>query len=413
MTRTQMRWRCRMVLVVGLVAFTPAAARAFSLGNHKSLTQQAMNQIAACVSEHGAALPAEALKPSSEAARRFGPDLMVRCNRHQDCVVRKAVLWHFYPQSGHTLDPAAQDIRICPVETNFNGWLATLEKEIGAAEDPAHVYALLGAILHYVQDVAVPSHVVPVMHPSRHGLGDKFDGSRAVVPLKRDSKFCEGLLSERRSFGEIVRDTAQKTRDALKAELPKELLPADATGLPTTTWALFWDPQIQADGFGRYGCVDNNFGDTRLKCAGLSWTVAKTAYDDFTVERHRDAIEASAAAIVTVLRRVPFPEDTGSGFICPLPLKCGDRLCGGPRAEWRESACWPQLKPVGQSASTTQTAAEDETAACGDKPDIASDEDSCGSCGCHMGRAGGAVAGTLSLLTLVGLAVRRTRRRRL
>jgi hypothetical protein len=339
-----------MAAILGAGLLTAGPARGFSLDTHATLTRKAIDQLVAC-GDHFA--DSAQLKPRI-AALQAAPDLMIQCNEDQDRVVRKAAVWHFLPAPGKpALDPDKQLVPVCPLEPSLRPWftaLAEVSDQAAGVNAATEAYALLGAMLHYLQDMAVPSHVIPVFHPTRWVSSDAFDDYPVVEPAARPDCQRLGLASAGdlpEQLLSLLESTAASTRAAV-AQRP-------TSGGAPSGWDRFWRPEIAADGFARYGCVGNKFGQGRLSCDGQASAVEAATYQQLAAQLQTAAISASARAMMIFLRRLaPAPEPPA--LLCPMPLPCrGGGLCGARPREWRRFARWNVLAGSPERPVTEQT----------------------------------------------------------
>jgi hypothetical protein len=324
--------------MLGAGLLTPLPARGFSLDAHETLTRKAIDQLVACADRFA---DSDRLRPRI-AALRAAPDLLIQCNRDQDRLVRKAAVWHFLPAPGKpALDPDQQAVPVCPLEPSLRPWfaaLAAVSEQAAGVNAGAEAYALLGAMLHYLQDMAVPTHVLPVFHPTRWISGDAFD-DHPVVAEAGAQPDCQRLGQEQHSdqglpaqLVSLLEGTAASTRAAI-AEGPGRAGPAAG-------WDRFWRREVAADGFSRYGCVGNRFGAGKLSCDGQTVAVEAATYQQLAAKLQTEAITASARAMLIFLRRLPPPAEPPA-LLCPMPVPCrGGGLCGARPREWRRSARW-------------------------------------------------------------------------
>ena len=119
-------------------------------------------------------------------------------------------------------------------------------------------------ILHFVQDMGVPSHVAPIYHVSWKpdnfdGYGNK--GKYAYIP-KISRNECAQLISDIQSPKDILENLAMSTIKAIKRPIPDSKVGANKT------WEIFWNiyPETYNNsgrvkkGFSSYGVCGNNFG---------------------------------------------------------------------------------------------------------------------------------------------------------
>lgn len=208
--------------IVALLVLAPPA-RAFDLDAHRQLTTRAVALEAAAHPEIGA-------RVLDLVASNLGEDL--------NLVVKWGAFNHYFNPMGsvRTTWRSTSDARVSGLQEELRHALA--------AGDEGEVWLLAGAILHHVQDMASPPHVVPV----EHGIGDGFEGYSldGLVLSARGTSVPE--MSGTRAQVEL----AKRTWTVVQTE------GYDACGA-THQWSEFW--QAEPGVFGQYGGRGNRFGE--------------------------------------------------------------------------------------------------------------------------------------------------------
>lgn len=244
-------------------------------------------------------------------------------NEHAVLGVRKLVdfSWEVCSISGHSLcqliknlsDSDVSEVHLTPLRH-----METLIRNLNAV-DPKPMTErcqLLGALLHYVEDMTVPAHVVPVFHPtSRPTLFKLFKDMRLYHkdpvdewPLQDTGDVspedCERIASTVPTavdnlfiIEEIFKETARTTKGRLEEKI--------CSGTQAK-----WRPRIYYNSGGEkvvpyhsyFGSYPKavEFGDvSQFVCDDKSpWQ----AYNQFVAARHRQAVEADMRAILAALR---------------------------------------------------------------------------------------------------------------
>ncbi|MFL5345583.1 MAG: hypothetical protein ACJ8AT_12350 [Hyalangium sp.] len=252
------------VIVWLLLLGAPLRATAFSVEAHQALTEAALD-----TAQGAKARPLLAAHRSAVVHGATSEDL----NLH----VKWTGWHHFYCPEG-SLDTAfrrASDSRVREL------WEEAMEAARHGDLDRAFDRA--GHLVHHVQDVASPPHVVPV----NHGLGDGFERYDVRASLARLAG---------REVAPLPGDAAQQAlaRETLAA-VRNESLPTPQGPIP---WSAFWvEPSIHGPGaFGHYGAeVGNAFGVTSVRWKGSEHTVDSSGYSAFMDERVSGAVAYSRA----------------------------------------------------------------------------------------------------------------------
>lgn len=188
------------------------------------------------------------------------------------------------------------------------------------AEDQA---LFLGAIMHLVEDVSVPAHVVPVYHgptlarylghfrplidyleiaAGRINANGLITDAIDYLPPKSESltnwakEHCAGTDSKN--------DDPSRIRDWLAKQTLKALQ-QDIDGCPGVPWAAFWNIEIpqsdsryfkrynlEAPRFGRAGTVKNEKDREHVITCEMGKYDGDKRYDQFLTARHQQAIQA-------------------------------------------------------------------------------------------------------------------------
>jgi hypothetical protein len=253
-------------LLLSLLALVlPLGAGAFSVPDHEAMTRAAVD----------AALAAGG--PPQLAAHRAA---VVEGSRAED--LNLPVKWtgyHHFFHPGTSLDSSFRKDSGARVRAL---WVEA--EEAASNGDLARAFDRVGHLVHHIQDMAVPMHVVPVMH----GLSDRFEqhaAKQALVPLGREIPPLSGQEAQLA----LARETLEVVRTGS--------LPVEGGAIP---WSAFWaEPTTHARGaFGGYGAVGNAFDSKEVRWKGRTWKVDPSAYDDFVDARVESAVAYSRAFLL-------------------------------------------------------------------------------------------------------------------
>jgi len=287
---------------LGFILLMTGHSFGFGVGNHENLTKLAVEQYNRCQSTKD--------KKVTEADEGF----IVAGNLGEDNqpVLDRAKLWHFYKHE-RELDEAGskgmpQFLRDKVEATSFNAYFdqmvdgelnGLLQKE---PQNSGFIYKKLGQTIHYIQDVSVPAHVIPIFHPvfssSHLPKGDTFD--KFDVDISTKDLGCDALAADSNSVSlqQIMKENVAATERSLANN-------------QATDWSCFWDGAIDpTTGFGHYGESGNTFGpkswffywekDRTYTCKGKIFKIEKRIFTEFAKKRQIAAIEATMRAIATV-----------------------------------------------------------------------------------------------------------------
>ena len=263
----------------------------FSVNNHKIITKLSVDLINDC-----------GIKNSITES---DVDTLIEYNVYQDKLLKKAILWHFpMPEQGSG-NPApdkkhAWGYGKIVEETTFNIWTDYLEDQANKENDFEGRLPAIGALLHFTQDLAVPSHAIPIFHPSKVANPDKLDNwdvnKLGMIRLKEKGassckKLEESSISNVASLNQDVRkDTLSSINNNRKTCLIEGA---------TCDWTVLWQTKVVDTGFAYYGCnKEDVFGDNKFVCNGNEYRISTDEYNDFAATRFDGAIVASAKLIL-------------------------------------------------------------------------------------------------------------------
>ncbi|WDE08511.1 hypothetical protein SG34_031815 [Thalassomonas viridans] len=289
---------CTLCILATLL-FSPAL-QAHSKPNHKLITQESIKALSKCK-----------IKNNISQAQL---DELVKVNLAQDKLLNKAVLWHFPMPMAGSGNPVPDKKRAIGygkivVDTTFDRWVAYLEDQAIKEKTFTARIPAIGAMLHYVQDLASPAHAVPIFHPSKIANPDHFDSwdsfKRKGSALDIDyQKICAELAAAKlKQVQDLLTEVRVRTLTSLKEKHSQHCQPSKAT----CDWTLFWPTEIIDHGFGHYGCDgEDKFGsENKFECNGTTYDIPKTTYTAFATARLTDAISASARLIVHFMKMEP------------------------------------------------------------------------------------------------------------
>ncbi len=289
-------WVNRLLLVMAMMLVN-IKGHAYSLQNHEAITRDASELINQCVEKH----LIKTLNPSSQL------NVLIQYNLQQDQLWRKARLWHFPKSDSHPLEKSITSWigNSLVLSTSFNIWSDYLGKQASSSVLHHEVYPAMGALLHYVQDVAVPTHAVPIFHPVRYippkadGF-DRWDVFNATPWLEDNNRLntvCAQLASNKENAVEIINSTLEKTR---KSILKGSFVDGDQNQIWSKLYPVNGPKQ---HGFGQYGCdSEGQFGALLVTCQHQLFNVTKQQYIDFASEQRNLAVQASAQLIYLLQR---------------------------------------------------------------------------------------------------------------
>ncbi|QRK04864.1 hypothetical protein JQX13_32190 [Archangium violaceum] len=259
--------RSRLPLLLALLL--PLGASAFSVPDHETMTRVSVDAALAAGDFPQLATHREAVVEGSRAEDLNLP-------------VKWAGYHHFF-HPGVSLDSSFRKDSGARVRGLWQE-----AEEAASNGDLARAFDRVGHLVHHIQDMAVPMHVVPVMH----GLSDRFEQhsagqfslGREIAPLSGE----EAQLALARETLEVVRTGS---------------LNVEGGAIP---WSAFWAaPATNKPGaFGGYGVVGNAFDSKEVRWKGRTWKVDPSEYDDFVDARVESAVAYSRAFLLWAAARL-------------------------------------------------------------------------------------------------------------
>jgi hypothetical protein len=255
------------------VLLLPLVASAFSVPNHALLTRTAITE----------ALGA----PDTAPLAQYREELVSACRNEDLNLHVKWTGWSHFFHPGTSLDTSFRQDSSARVRELWRE-----AEEAASHGDLARAYNRVGHLVHHIQDMAVPMHVVPVMH----GLSDLFE-RHPFNPVALALPSARRL--EPMSGPEAQVSLALETLLVVRSDV----LRVRGGSIP---WSAFWaEPAHRAAGaFGHYGTVGNAFDAPEVMYAGHTWTVEPAAYEDFVTARGRAAVDYSRAFLVWATARI-------------------------------------------------------------------------------------------------------------
>lgn len=223
----------------------------------------------------------------------------------------RALNWHFYP-ANKTLANAKKDmfkfITLRPTSEWFVGKRQSkLIRQLKEGISPS-AFRTFGRILHHIQDMSTPSHVVPVYHD--HKTKDPFENflvnNWSIIKERIDNgkDIFKNTLAEENG-GDLVKlynDGATRLQNSLEpgSVLFPLIINTDKAAVEST---IFWMPYrngqrsaadipLDIEGFGNFGPLGASFGECdSFHFNGRLTSVAPEVFMDIALFFVRSAIE--------------------------------------------------------------------------------------------------------------------------
>ncbi len=241
--------------------FNPASpALAFTPDLHSAYALQAAQVYQRCT---GVKLPAQLGEALAEGTVAEDSSLLTLRQRITN--------WHFYNRN-QALKPFWFANR--SLDVIFTRRVEALEALLAKpAADPVEVYEQAGRVLHYIQDMSVPGHVLPAYHaklPGNHGDPfDEFESIEALPVFALSAAQCQELRDKAGNADATPRGFLDTAATATLAAIEQ----IDAQGKPSVdgAWKAYWvypalDSADAQKGWGQYGTCEFAKGSGKAGC---------------------------------------------------------------------------------------------------------------------------------------------------
>ncbi len=234
-------------LIAGGFLALPSAAFAYNAEPHEILSDIAVHHFNTCATTLGPSSGLKALEGVGKEISDTEPDqesalaLIEGSSAEDEVDWRKRVeIWHFYDPTRRLGDLSITKGRAFVRETTLHERFNELEiftrQKMGIhGIDSAYLYRSLGRMVHYIQDVSVPAHIVPVFHPTPKYGKDKLDGydidwdtlyRGEIFKKETTAGVCQNMLEEIRNtrfFNDILNSTAKETQAVIEENISDTL----------------------------------------------------------------------------------------------------------------------------------------------------------------------------------------------
>ena len=320
-------------------------AQAFFLSTHRKFTKIAIEEFFSCMHP-------EILSKENKRGRKFFKNILIKANLKEDIqYLSKALQYsHFYnpnfPVNAKwiNIDRCSSDYRVQHIEhilkkyylkentkiapifqdnvcranslhIFFHGitlipketpWTIKFELQNDILEIDPKYLALLGRVIHHLQDIASPTHVTPIMHPKFFSTPYKIfshDAFEDYISHKVQMKYeqtqqglCDFKITTPDSLFHLFNTSAHRVLKSLTEEISIVV-----NNSPTImTWQKWYDTTRPPDhnGMRDYGPYGNTFGLTEFyDRESKVIRVDRKIYEAFAYAKYRQAVEDTKKAI--------------------------------------------------------------------------------------------------------------------
>lgn len=224
--------------------------------------------------------------------------------------------WHFY----NTNDVSDSGWPNHFMGKIFAKIIKKFDKALSAGKPLEDLYVKASSVMHYIQDVSSPPHVVPVYHWKILGMGvvEPFDGfelnekDRMTYRNKLDVTpgQCRVLMAGDSNLKNILANDALETLAVIDKKIPVE----NSLGEQSYKWSSFWrlagsdepacDDKKPKPGFGTYGQFCNKYGTSEtLTGDSGDLEIPEAVYKDFFLSQFIQARNSSVKVLSWVMRK--------------------------------------------------------------------------------------------------------------
>lgn len=259
--------RGKAAALLSFLICLPFFSFSYQLDDHSRITHQAIKEFNYCFDEK----------------IDFYHELVIeQANRNEDLDLINKWIWYshyFNPEKELPSYRYESDVRVSFLEDEVKDMIQTKVADYW-------IYDRFGHLIHHLQDVTSPPHVVPVAH----SLNDGFESYsistsefyKATTPYFNKCSFFTNL--SKMTPLELLDRTARKTLILVHEPVLN------------VTWEAFWK-ESNDDSFGSYGFLGNNFGVPLIEINKTQYRFTEQIYKDFKISQFRRAIDVTKEAL--------------------------------------------------------------------------------------------------------------------
>ena len=258
----------RIFLIFSLILCALSDASAFSKENHRLITERAIELL----------------------QKKYGEDYLsekeieqiIKGNLSEESFNFKALI---RPFNKHYFNPD-KDSTLWQRNNSIDVRFERLVAEFYGQHGRAGFHRSIGEIIHFIQDAASPSHVVPIAHKEKK---DRFD-SQQISHLLPNELMEEKYLQCTAEYPQFLMEKlSRKTLEGLKGKFAVNIEVQGGKVQDSLSWSAFWQ-QSSTSWFGDYGflgksgnkATTDNFLQGEIETGGKIYHIHPSTYDTFT-----------------------------------------------------------------------------------------------------------------------------------
>lgn len=249
---------------------------AFSIEDHRTITQQAYQELATCFPSSAALVNLEWLESGN-------------INEDLDFINKGLFYSHyFHPHKKLQMLRSDSSARIDDLEPTLG---RASQPNIELDSDEVHAF---GHVIHHYQDMASPPHIVPVSH----GMFDGFESFAFGGDISSGWTCTDLAQLNDPGLVEILVSTAEQTLTNVAAiSFDVTAVSDGVANIIPASGKAFW-MESSDNGFGSYGYLENNFGETRFRVKGTEYKIPPTLAPTFKQQQMRLAVQSTLRGLM-------------------------------------------------------------------------------------------------------------------
>jgi len=156
------------------------------------------------------------------------------------------------------------------------------------------IYTETGYLIHHIQDMIVPAHVVPIMHRN----SDKFENYEVEDYTTSSGSLCD-FIGDTNTPAILHHYVALKTIKGTNKSLNVRINNAPRV----ISWRAFWQ-ESPDNTFGRYGFLGNNFAKTQINLNGDIYEISPDVYYGFKKHQIRLGVEGTKRVFNWLIKKL-------------------------------------------------------------------------------------------------------------
>ena len=267
----------RYILVFTALWVVSASAFGFGLSDHRRMTEQAVSELTQCF---------------PQASQVLGLKWLIYGDLEEDLnVFRKDLTYSHYYHPGKNLHMYRYD---SSVRVGMLADLLDQSKKSGSGIGVSEMVEI-GHVIHHLQDMASPPHVVPVDHNLSDGFESFLFNGEISTGMSCEQLMASGSVDPKTLLDETAFETLKNV-----SERQTEIEITGPTGIferRVVNGQAFWLESAQ-ESFGIYGVLGNHFGESEFINLNWSYRVPDEYYQSVKQQQLKLGVRSTLRALV-------------------------------------------------------------------------------------------------------------------